>query len=66
MVFPFTSSVAMLEVAMAAPQPKVLKLMSFMMSSSIFIYIFIMSPQRGFPTVPIALASGSSPTFLGL
>ena len=65
MVLPFTSSVAMEEVATAAPQPKVWNFTSTMTSFSIFIIIFMMSPHFWLPTWPTALASGSSPTLRG-
>src|SRR5690554_3000 len=65
-VFPMASSVIMLEVAMAAPQPKVLNLMSVIMLFSTLIHIFIISPQRALPTSPMPSASGISPTLRGL
>src|SRR5512136_787130 len=64
-VFPFASSVTMLEVAMAAAQPKVWNFMSSIRLSLIFRKIFMISPQTGFPTSPIPSASGISPMFRG-
>ena len=65
-VFPLINSVAMEDVAMAAPQPKVLNLQSTITPSSIFRNIFMMSPHFGLPTVPTPSASGISPTLRGL
>src|SRR5512136_2360032 len=64
-VFPFTSSVAMLLDAIAAPQPKVLNFASVTILFSIFRKIFMMSPQTGLPTSPIPSALSISPTFRG-
>src|SRR5574337_2004391 len=63
---PFTSSVTIELVAMAAPQPKVLNFTSVILSFSTFIVSFIMSPQAGLPTMPVPLGFSTSPTFLGL
>ena len=65
-VLPITISVARLEVAMAAPQPKVLNFTSVMTSlSSTLMYIFMMSPHLALPTSPTPLASSISPTLRG-
>ena len=64
-VLPFTSSVALLEVAMAAPQPKVLNFTSVITSSSTLMYIRMMSPHLALPTVPTPLGSSISPMFRG-
>ena len=59
-------SVAMEEVAMAEPQPKVWNFTSVITpSSSMFRYIFMMSPHLGLPTWPTALAPGRLPTLRG-
>ena len=64
---PFTSSVVMLEVATAEPQPKVWNVMSSMRSSRTRMYISMRSPQTGLPTRPTATSSPSStPTLRGL
>jgi len=65
MVLPFAISVAMLLVAMAAPQPKVLNLMSSIFSSLTLMYMVIRSPHVGLPTVPTPSAFSISPTFRG-
>ena len=65
MLLPLTISVAMLLVAMAAQQPKVLNLTSVMMSFSTLMSIFMMSPHLALPTVPVPDASGISPTLRG-
>jgi|GEM_PF-234224 len=65
MVLPLMRSVAMLLVAMAAPQPKVRNLTSTITLFSIFRYMRMMSPHLGLPTSPTPFASGSSPTLCG-
>jgi len=65
-VFPLAISVTMLDTAMAAPQPKVLNLMSSTRSSLTLMYMLIMSPQTGLPTLPTPSASSTTPTFRGL
>ena len=65
MVRPLISSVAMLELAIAEPQPKVLKRASSMRPSLIRRLIFMMSPQAAAPTSPTPSASFRSPMFLG-
>ena len=65
MVFPLIISVAMEEVAMAEPQPKVLNFTSVITSPSIFRYIFMMSPHLGLPTWPTPSAFAISPTLRG-
>ena len=64
-VLPLIRSVAMLLVAMAAPQPKVRNLTSTITLFSIFRYMRMMSPHLGLPTSPTPFASGSSPTLCG-
>ena len=66
MLLPFISSVAMELVAMAAPQPKVLKPTSSMMPSSFTLRnICIMSPHLALPTMPTPFASSNAPTLRG-
>ena len=60
------SSVAMLLVAIAAPQPKVIKETSWMTPFSTLMYMRMMSPHLGFPTSPTPFASFISPTLRGL
>ena len=55
MLLPLIISVAMLLVAMAAPQPKVIKDTSVMTLFSTLIYIRMMSPHLGLPTSPMPL-----------
>ncbi len=50
---------------MAAPQPNVLNLTSVITPSSIFRYIFMMSPHVGLPTSPTPSAFSISPTLRG-
>ena len=66
-VLPFTSTVAIELVAIAAPQPKVLNFASRMtLFSSMSRYTRMMSPHTALPTVPQPLAFSISPTFWGL
>ena len=65
MVRPLISSVAMLELAMAEPQPKVLKRASSIRPSLILMEIFMMSPQAAAPTSPTPSASFKSPILRG-
>ena len=54
MVRPFSHSVASEELAMALPQPKVLKRASSMtLSSFTLICSFMTSPHSGAPTMPV-------------
>ena len=66
MVLPIAISVTIEEVAMAAPQPKVLNLTSWIILSSTLRKIFMMSPQEALPTSPTPLAFSISPTLRGL
>ena len=58
-------SVAMLLVAMADPQPKVMKDTSSMTPSFTLMYIRMMSPHLALPTSPTPLASSMTPTLWG-
>jgi hypothetical protein len=49
-LFPLTNSVAIEEVAIAAPHPNVLNLASVIILSFTLMYISMMSPQTGLPT----------------
>ena len=61
-----TISVTMLDVATAAPQPKVLNFTSAMWSlSSTAMLMRITSPQTGLPIWPTPSASSISPTLRG-
>ena len=62
---PFIISVAMELEAMALPQPKVSNLTSVITPSSIFRYIFIISPHLGLPTSPMPSAFSITPTLRG-
>ena len=55
----------MLELAMAEPQPKVLKRASAILPSLIFKLIFMMSPHAAAPTSPTPSASLMSPMLRG-
>ena len=55
MDLPLIISVAMLLVAMAAPQPKVMKDTSVITLFSTLMYIRMMSPHLGLPTSPTPL-----------
>ena len=63
-VFPFISSVAIEDAAIAEPQPKVSNFTSVITLFSIFRYIFIISPHFALPTCPIPSAFSIEPTFL--
>ena len=65
-VLPIAISVTIDDVAIAAPQPKVLNFTSLMTLSSTLRNIFMISPQEALPTSPTPLASSISPTFRGL
>src|SRR3989344_5992957 len=57
-LFPFTSSVTIELVAIAAPHPKALNLTSLITSPSILMLSFMIAPHPGLPTVPTPLGAG--------
>jgi len=65
-VFPLAISVVIEEEATAATHPSVSKPISLIFSSlETLIYIFIKSPQTGFPTIPTPSGFLSLPLFFG-